>query len=142
MTAVITLTTDFGARDPYVAEMKAVILGLNPTVRLIDVSHEIAAHDVIEGALAVQAMAAVCQRGRGARGERGRAIPRAARDDGPPQSVDDFAGVAAGALVDAESLVGAWAFSVFSEAGFSAAVVALPPPLFSDSRAFFRDSEG
>ena len=60
MTAVITLTTDLGARDPYVAEMKAVILGLNPTVRLIDVSHEIAAHDVIEGALAVQAMAAVC----------------------------------------------------------------------------------
>lgn len=49
MTAVITLTADFGARDPYVAEMKAVILGLNPTVRLIDVSHEIAAHDVIEG---------------------------------------------------------------------------------------------
>jgi S-adenosylmethionine hydrolase len=63
VTAVITLTTDFGARDPYVAEMKAVILGLNPTVRLIDVSHEIAAHDVIEGALAVQAMAAVCPEG-------------------------------------------------------------------------------
>ena len=30
MAAVITLTTDFGARDPYMAEMKAVILGLNP----------------------------------------------------------------------------------------------------------------
>ena len=63
MTAVITLTTDFGARDPYVAEMKAVILRLNPAVRLIDVSHEIAAHDVIEGALAVHAMVAVCPEG-------------------------------------------------------------------------------
>jgi S-adenosylmethionine hydrolase len=63
VTAVITLTTDFGARDPYVAEMKAVILGLNPTVRFIDVSHEVAAHDVIEGALAVQAIAAVCPEG-------------------------------------------------------------------------------
>jgi len=63
VTAVITLTTDFGARDPYVAEMKAVILGLNPAVRLIDVSHEIAAHDVIEGALAVHAMVAVCPEG-------------------------------------------------------------------------------
>jgi hypothetical protein len=61
--AVITLTTDFGARDPYVAEMKAVILGLDPSVRFIDVSHEIAAHDVIEGALAVQAIAAVCPEG-------------------------------------------------------------------------------
>jgi S-adenosylmethionine hydrolase len=61
--AVITLTTDFGARDPYVAEMKAVILGLNPAVRFIDVSHEIAAHDVMEGALAVHAMVAVCREG-------------------------------------------------------------------------------
>ena len=63
VTAVITLTTDFGARDPYVAEMKAVILGLNPAVRFIDVSHEVAAHDVIEGALAVHAMVAVCPEG-------------------------------------------------------------------------------
>jgi S-adenosyl-L-methionine hydrolase (adenosine-forming) len=63
VTGVITLTTDFGARDPYVAEMKAVILGLNPAVRFIDVSHEVAAHDVIEGALALHAMVAVCPEG-------------------------------------------------------------------------------
>ena len=63
MTAVITLTTDFEARDPYVAEMKAVTLGLNPAVRFIDVSHEVAAHDVIEGALALHAMVAVCPEG-------------------------------------------------------------------------------
>ena len=63
MTAVITLTTDFGVRDPYVAEMKAVILGLNPAVRFIDVSHEVAAHDVVEGALAVHAMVMVCPEG-------------------------------------------------------------------------------
>jgi S-adenosylmethionine hydrolase len=61
--AVITLTTDFGTRDPYVAEMKAVILRLNPSVRLVDVTHEIAAHDVVEGALAVEAMTAVCPPG-------------------------------------------------------------------------------
>jgi S-adenosyl-L-methionine hydrolase (adenosine-forming) len=63
VTAVIALTTDFGARDPYVAEMKAVIVSLHPTVRLIDVSHEIAAHDVFEGALAVHAMVSVCPEG-------------------------------------------------------------------------------
>lgn len=59
MTAVITLTTDFGTRDPYVAEMKAVILRLNPAARFVDVTHEVAAHDVAEGALAVEAIAAV-----------------------------------------------------------------------------------
>jgi S-adenosylmethionine hydrolase len=61
--AVITLTTDFGTRDPYVAEMKAVILRLNPAVRLVDVTHDVAPHDVIEGGLAVETIAAVCARG-------------------------------------------------------------------------------
>lgn len=63
MASVITLTTDFGTRDPYVAEMKAVILRVNPAVRFVDVTHEVAAHDVVEGALAVEAMAAVCAPG-------------------------------------------------------------------------------
>ena len=63
MTAVITLTTDFGTRDPYVAEMKAVILGMNPSVQLVDVTHHVTAHDILEGALAVEAVAAVCPPG-------------------------------------------------------------------------------
>ena len=63
MAAVITLTTDFGTRDPYVAEMKAVILRLHPGVRFVDVTHEVAAHDVVEGGLAVEAIAAVCPPG-------------------------------------------------------------------------------
>ena len=63
MTAVITLTTDFGTRDPYVAEMKAVILRLSRAVHLVDVTHEITPHDVVEGALAVEAIAAVCAPG-------------------------------------------------------------------------------
>jgi S-adenosylmethionine hydrolase len=54
---IVTLTTDFGARDAYVAAMKGVILSIADTVRLIDVSHEIAAHDVTEGALALEAAA-------------------------------------------------------------------------------------
>ena len=63
MAAVITLTTDFGTRDPYVAEMKAVILGLHAAVRLVDVTHDVAAHDVVEAGLAIEAMASVCPRG-------------------------------------------------------------------------------
>jgi S-adenosyl-L-methionine hydrolase (adenosine-forming) len=43
---IITLTTDFGSADGYVGVMKGVILGLAPAVRLVDLSHEIAAQDV------------------------------------------------------------------------------------------------
>ena len=49
----MTLTTDFGNRDPFVAEMKAVILRLCPEVTLVDVTHEVAPRDVLEGALAL-----------------------------------------------------------------------------------------
>jgi S-adenosylmethionine hydrolase len=38
---VITLTTDFGLRDPYVAMMKGVILSLHSEARLVDVTHQI-----------------------------------------------------------------------------------------------------
>ncbi len=38
---LITLTTDFGLADPYVAEIKAVILGINPNVEIVDISHQI-----------------------------------------------------------------------------------------------------
>lgn len=57
MAAIVTLTTDFGTRDSYVAAMKGVILGIAAGVRLVDVSHEVAAHDVTEAALALEAAA-------------------------------------------------------------------------------------
>ena len=38
---MITLTSDFGLKDPYVAEMKGVILSINPKATLIDVTHEV-----------------------------------------------------------------------------------------------------
>jgi hypothetical protein len=38
---IITLTTDFGLQDPYVAAMKGAILAINPVARLVDVSHAI-----------------------------------------------------------------------------------------------------
>ena len=39
-TKIITLTTDFGLKDPYVAEMKAAILSICPTAIMVDVTHE------------------------------------------------------------------------------------------------------
>ena len=54
MPGLITLTTDFGLRDAYVAAMKGVILTINPMVRLIDISHEITPHDVMEAAFVLR----------------------------------------------------------------------------------------
>src|SRR2546423_4693941 len=44
---IITLTTDFGEDSPYVASMKGVILGINPAARLVDLSHQIPAQNLI-----------------------------------------------------------------------------------------------
>ena len=41
MSRVITLTTDFGTSDGYVAVMKGVMLGINPQTHIIDISHAI-----------------------------------------------------------------------------------------------------
>ena len=48
---IITLLTDFGTRDAYVATMKGVILGINPEAVLVDLSHDLAPQDLRAGAL-------------------------------------------------------------------------------------------
>jgi hypothetical protein len=53
MRPIVTLLTDFGTSDGYVAEMKGVLLSLAPDATLVDVSHEVAAHDVECGRLAL-----------------------------------------------------------------------------------------
>jgi S-adenosylmethionine hydrolase len=50
MDAVITLTTDFGLADAYVAAMKGVVLGINPGARLVDICHTIKPQDVSQAA--------------------------------------------------------------------------------------------
>ena len=52
---VIALLTDFGTRDHYAGTMKGVALGICPDLTLVDISHEIAAHDVLGGALELAA---------------------------------------------------------------------------------------
>jgi S-adenosylmethionine hydrolase len=47
---IITLLTDFGIKDPYVASMKGVILNINPQCTLIDITHHVNPHDIQEGA--------------------------------------------------------------------------------------------
>lgn len=51
---IITLLTDFGLQDAYTGIMKGVILGLNPDVRLVDLSHGVPPQDILAGALMLQ----------------------------------------------------------------------------------------
>ncbi|WP_297503692.1 SAM-dependent chlorinase/fluorinase, partial [Thermococcus sp.] len=46
---MITLTTDFGLRGPYVGEMKAAMLRVNPDIKIVDVTHAVTRHSIIEG---------------------------------------------------------------------------------------------
>src|SRR6266576_3387388 len=43
---IVTLLTDFGTADSYVAEMKGVLLTYAPTATLVDISHEVSPGDV------------------------------------------------------------------------------------------------
>lgn len=51
---IITLTTDFGLTDPYVAMMKGVILSINPSAKLVDVTHQIGTGAVSQAALLIR----------------------------------------------------------------------------------------
>ncbi len=55
MSAVITLTTDLGLTDVYVAAMKGVILGINPEVKLIDICHTIKPQNIPQAAFVLGA---------------------------------------------------------------------------------------
>lgn len=50
---VITLTTDFGLQDHYVASMKGVILSVNPAMPVVDITHEIPPFSILSGAYAI-----------------------------------------------------------------------------------------
>lgn len=50
MNAVITLTTDFGQADGYVAAMKGVLLDISPESRIVDISHSIKPQNIPQAA--------------------------------------------------------------------------------------------
>lgn len=47
---IITLTTDFGLKDPYVGEMKAAIVSICPDAVIVDITHEVKKFNVRMGA--------------------------------------------------------------------------------------------
>jgi S-adenosylmethionine hydrolase len=52
---LLTLLTDFGAGSGYPAQLKGVLLSALPDARLVDLSHEVPAFDVLAGALLLEA---------------------------------------------------------------------------------------
>lgn len=52
---VVALLSDFGFRDHYVGAMKGVVLNICPDATLVDISHEVPAHDVLTAALELAA---------------------------------------------------------------------------------------
>ena len=54
--AIVTLLTDSGESDHYVAAIKANILSVNPGLTLIDISHKISACDIGHGAFVLKSV--------------------------------------------------------------------------------------
>lgn len=47
---IITLTADFGLSDPFAGIMKGAILGIAPSVQIVDITHDIAPYDIAAAA--------------------------------------------------------------------------------------------
>ncbi|MEM2872463.1 MAG: SAM-dependent chlorinase/fluorinase [Candidatus Caldarchaeum sp.] len=47
---VVALLTDYGSKDTYVSEVKAVILKHNPDAVLVDITHEVESFNILQGA--------------------------------------------------------------------------------------------
>ncbi len=52
--AIVTLTTDFGWSDYYVGCVKGILYQIAPQTTIVDITHEVPAHDVLAGALVLR----------------------------------------------------------------------------------------
>ncbi len=52
---IITLTSDYGTNDHLVGVLKGVILKINPEAQIVDITHQVAPFDLLDGALSIAA---------------------------------------------------------------------------------------
>lgn len=52
---IITLTTDYGTNDHLVGTLKGVLLKINPELTIVDITHNVNAFDLLDGALTIGA---------------------------------------------------------------------------------------
>jgi S-adenosyl-L-methionine hydrolase (adenosine-forming) len=60
---MITLTSDFGLKDPYVAEMKGVILTINPVASTVDITHDVEKFNIRMAAFILASVASYFPKG-------------------------------------------------------------------------------
>src|SRR5256712_5467721 len=60
---IVSLLTDFGLKDPYVAEMKLVLIKNCPNTVLVDITEQVQRHNTVDGAFLLE-MAVPCCPGR------------------------------------------------------------------------------
>lgn len=51
---IVTLTTDFGTQDFYAGALKGALLRRNPALQVVDISHDIAPFDIVQGAFVLR----------------------------------------------------------------------------------------
>ncbi len=54
---LLTLLTDFGTRDGYVASMKGTAYAASPRIRVEDITHEVTGHDIFRAAIILEQVA-------------------------------------------------------------------------------------
>ena len=52
--SIITLTTDFGTKDHFVAKIKAAIISDSPETNIVDISHKISPFNIMEAAYVIE----------------------------------------------------------------------------------------
>lgn len=52
--AIVTLTTDYGTSDHYVASLKGHLLSRNPRLTIVDVSHDIRSFNIVQAAFVLR----------------------------------------------------------------------------------------
>lgn len=55
MRPIVALLTDFGSQDHYVGAVKGAVLAAAPEAAIVDIVHDLAPHDVVAGAYALEA---------------------------------------------------------------------------------------
>src|SRR5512140_3007327 len=53
MPRIITLTTDFGTSEHFVGTIKGAILNVHPEAHIVDISHDVRSHDILDGAFTI-----------------------------------------------------------------------------------------
>lgn len=48
---LVTLTSDFGHSDPYIGFMKGSLLAVNPSLQIIDLSHQVVKHNIVHASM-------------------------------------------------------------------------------------------